>query len=46
VKAQQDARDWVQALRLRGEHQEQDPKKFAAQIQTDKMIELTTDGGA
>jgi hypothetical protein len=38
--------DWIQELRDRGETQIRDSKQFSDQIDTDKMITMTTDGGA
>jgi hypothetical protein len=38
--------DWIRELIDRGENQETGTTKFAQQIQVDKMITLTTDGGA
>jgi hypothetical protein len=39
-------RDWIQELCARGETQIWDSKQFADQIDTEKMVTMTTDGGA
>jgi hypothetical protein len=38
--------DWIRELIDRGEFQEIEAIAFAASMQTDKMITVTTDGGA
>jgi hypothetical protein len=38
-------RDWIQELCDRGESQLQDPKVFSNQLDVDKMVTMTTDGG-
>jgi hypothetical protein len=39
-------RNWIQELRNRGEVEIEDARQFAAQIDREKMITMTTDGGA
>jgi hypothetical protein len=46
VKIPEERRDWIAELKARGEVQIQDPGEFTRQIQLDKMVTLTTDGGA
>jgi hypothetical protein len=45
-KAPKQKRDWIQELCDRGETQIRDSKQFSDQIDTGKMITMTTDGGA
>jgi hypothetical protein len=45
-KSSKTKRDWIGELKARGEVEETDPQTFSSQIQMDKMIALTTDGGA
>jgi ribonuclease HI len=45
-KAPKVTRDWIRELCERGETAIRDAKQFADQIITDKMITMTTDGGA
>jgi hypothetical protein len=37
---------WIAELKARGEVQTQNPGEFTAQLQMDKMVTMTTDGGA
>jgi hypothetical protein len=45
-KATKQKRDWIQELCDRGETPIQDAKQFSDQIVIDKMVTMTTDGGA
>jgi hypothetical protein len=44
-KMQKENRDWLWELCQRGEIPIQDAKQFFDQIDTEKMITMTTDGG-
>jgi ribonuclease HI len=46
VKELKVKRDWIAELRARGDTQDMDAQVFSSRLQLDKMVTLTTDGGA